>query len=744
MAFRSDHETADSPVMGMGSGAGLPTRCGAAVLMAVGYYVLSRVGLAFVEEESQIATIWPASGLALAAFVVVDRSWWPWLVAGILCGNLVANLGVRDDVAVNVALSAINATEPVLAATVMLAVAGRDAPLALTMRSIGGLLAAVTAANAVTALLAATVVAVGLGTPFAETLVHWWIADGVGMLALAPLALIFGDRSTRAPARPWEAVGLLAATAAVTLAVFLQGPDSFSILRYAYLVFPFAIIPALRLRAWLVAINLAIIVTIVAVATADGLGPFVRDDLTSLQEVVIAQGYIAVMAICSLLVAAVVRQTRLAASALEERHAAALVSEARYRLLADHTADMISVHRLDGPSTYVSPSAQQVVGAPASRVLGRWAGDVCHPDDRAEVEEAQRLAAAGTPGPPITYRMPDGEGWRWLETSLQPVDDDGPVRAVVASTRDVTRRVEAEQALRASEEFHRLVLTRLPDALVTLYDRDLRILSLYGGATDRPGLDPEAIIGRRLRDLPDVDLDVLVPEFSRALAGEERRFEYDGTLTDHRYEVVIVPHRDASGEVVGAITVSRDISARHELEEQLRHHAEHDPLTGLLNRRRFDEELARHASRVRRYDEDGAVLLVDLDNFKAVNDTYGHAAGDDYLVRAACRLRAVLRDTDLVARLGGDEFAILLPHADAREAAETARRLVSSMHPAPGEPTPGDVPMTVSIGVACFADHPAADPGAVVAAADRAMYAAKASGRDRYAVAGLSSEGAQA
>ncbi|WP_353866235.1 GGDEF domain-containing protein [Svornostia abyssi] len=730
--------------MGLGSDAGLPARLAAAALMAVGYYALSRVGLAFVESETEIATIWPASGLALATFVVVERSWWPWLTAGIFVGNLIANLGARDDVALNIALGAINAAEPLLAATVMLAIAGRHAPLALTMRSIGGLLAAVTLANAVTALLAATVVAVGLGASFPTTFVHWWIADGVGMLALAPLALIFGDRTTRAPARPWEAVGLLAATTGVTLAVFLQGPDSFSVLRYAYLVFPFVVIPALRLRAWLVAVNLAIVVTIVAAATAKGLGPFVRDDLTSGQEVVIAQGYIAVMAICSLLVAAVVRQARVATAALKDQHAVALASEARYRLLANHTADMISVHRLDGPSTYVSPSAQQVIGAPPDQALGRWAGELCHPDDRAAVEEAQRLAAAGTPGRAITYRMPDGKDWRWLETSLQPVHEDGAVTAVVASTRDVTRRVEAERALRESEELHRVVLTHLPDALVTLYDRDLRILSLHGGAMDRPGLDPETIVGRRLHDFPDADLDVLLPEFARALAGEERRFEYDGTITDRRYEVVLVPRRNAAGEIVGAVTVSRDISARHELEERLRHHAEHDPLTGLMNRRRFDEEIARHASRVRRYDEDGAVLLIDLDRFKEVNDTYGHAAGDDYLVRAADRLRTVLRDTDLVARLGGDEFAILLPHADAGEAAETARRLVAAMHPAPGEASQGDPAMTVSIGVACFADHPAADPAAVVAAADRAMYAAKTGGRDRYAVAGLSSNGAGA
>jgi diguanylate cyclase (GGDEF)-like protein/PAS domain S-box-containing protein len=704
--------------------------------MALAYFALSKIGLAFLQESSQVASIWPASGLALAAFVVLSRSWWPWLATGIAAANFVAQQLARDDIAMNAALALVNAAEPVLAATVLLAVAGRDRHLQLSLRAIAGLLAAVIGANAVTAALGAAALSAGTGADYGTAFAHWWLADGVGMLALAPLALLAGSGPTEAPAGRAERVLLLTATTIATYLVFSQGSDGVRVLRYAYLVFPFVIIPALRLPSRMIAVNLAIIVAIIAAATASGTGPFVRDDLSSAQETIVAQGFIAVVAILTLLVAAVVRQSREAAAALAAEHAAAIKNEARYRLLADHTADMITVHAPDGPASYVSPSAVEVFGIPAHEAVGVWAADLCHPRDRSAVEQAFARSVAGEERVVVAYRVPRGRGWRWLETTLRPVpgDDGGPAPAVIGSTRDVTVRVETEAALRASEELHRVVLDHLPDAIVTVYDQDLRILAIKGGDLRDRGITPAEIIGRTLAEASPADAAILEPELRIALTGEERTFVAQASGTGRYYEVSLAPYRGASGEVAGVISVSRDVTARHQLDEHLRHLADHDPLTGLPNRRRFDAELGRHTARLQRYGLAGAVLLVDLDNFKSINDTLGHAAGDDYIIRAGKLLRSELRDSDLVARIGGDEFAILLPQADAEQAVDTARRLVAAVQPPPGAIDPGDPRMTFSIGVAAFACEGTPDPEAVMAAADRAMYEAKAAGRNRACV----------
>ncbi len=176
----------------------------------------------------------------------------------------------------------------------------------------------------------------------------------------------------------------------------------------------------------------------------------------------------------------------------------------------------------------------------------------------------------------------------------------------------------------------------------------------------------------------------------------------------------------------------QDLRALLATTSQLRHLADHDALTGLPNRRRFEQELARHLAHVRRHGPDGAVLVLDLDCFKPVNDTFGHAAGDRLLARVAGVLRERLRVTDVVARLGGDEFAILLPRVDRASAAAVARSLVETVR---AEALTADAHgVTVSVGVVAFDDCSTALPEGVLALADLAMYDAKAAGGDGWAL----------
>ncbi len=174
--------------------------------------------------------------------------------------------------------------------------------------------------------------------------------------------------------------------------------------------------------------------------------------------------------------------------------------------------------------------------------------------------------------------------------------------------------------------------------------------------------------------------------------------------------------------------------SRHERMQDLEQQASHDPLTGLKNRRRFGEDLRTELARSHRERTTGAVLMLDLDNFKQVNDTLGHPAGDSTIADIAEVLRKRMRATDVVARLGGDEFAIVLPSCDLDEAEEVADAIASAirMHAPSGEAAP---PITASIGIATFGPATESDD-AVLSAADTAMYEAKRAGRDSVRIAG--------
>jgi len=189
--------------------------------------------------------------------------------------------------------------------------------------------------------------------------------------------------------------------------------------------------------------------------------------------------------------------------------------------------------------------------------------------------------------------------------------------------------------------------------------------------------------------------------------------------------------RDDRGEALYAITQVQDVSERKELASRLQYLVDHDFLTGLLNRRRFEDELAHETHRAARYGGGGAVLLIDLDNFKDVNDTFGHLAGDDVLKGVAGLLRQRLRQTDVVARVGGDEFAVVLPGADMDQAQVVADEIVKALSREAAVLADQSIRITASVGVALF---DGLDETQLLAYADLAMYEAKEAGRNRFAI----------
>jgi diguanylate cyclase (GGDEF)-like protein/PAS domain S-box-containing protein len=189
--------------------------------------------------------------------------------------------------------------------------------------------------------------------------------------------------------------------------------------------------------------------------------------------------------------------------------------------------------------------------------------------------------------------------------------------------------------------------------------------------------------------------------------------------------------RDDQGTALHLVSQVQDISERKELAQRLEYLTDHDFLTGLVNRRRFEQELCREAERVARYGTPGAVLVIDLDNFKDVNDAFGHKAGDDLLKGVAGAVRHRIRQTDLLARIGGDEFAVLLPQTDADQAQVAADGIVKAMGRHVAVLGDRSIRVTASVGVALFDGLSAVE---VLACADLAMYEAKQAGRNRFAL----------
>lgn len=304
--------------------------------------------------------------------------------------------------------------------------------------------------------------------------------------------------------------------------------------------------------------------------------------------------------------------------------------------------------------------------------------------------------------------------------------------------RIMTRLERETRAARAAADQSEQFFLDAPHGVAVL-DIEGRIQFVNASLCGLVGLPPDEFEGMLLMDLAPPGDTAVANHLARVHENASRSSASDLVLRDYRGQDVHVALssrllcRPGSVEPDILLVNVVDVSERRRYQDRLAHLVDHDVLTGLANRRRFDSELQRHLERCRRYGNSGAVLLLDLDNFKQVNDSLGHNAGDELLVTIGGLLRRAVRDTDVVARLGGDEFAVLLTDGDQDAAMRVGETIVDVVRDHAATLDGVRRRVTASVGAVTFkaASEHATD---VLALADMTMYDAKEAGRNQVAL----------
>jgi diguanylate cyclase (GGDEF)-like protein/PAS domain S-box-containing protein len=382
-----------------------------------------------------------------------------------------------------------------------------------------------------------------------------------------------------------------------------------------------------------------------------------------------------------------------------------------------------------GEYEYVNPRWCDLAGLDASGALGVGWTAALHPDDRDRAVQAWTERTAGGVDSVCDYRFrrPDGSV-SWVESRVTALrGESGELVGWVGTCVDLTARRSAEGSLLAAGERFRAAFDNAPIGmgLVTPEGGWLEVNAAFCRLL---GYDAKELLALSLADLTvPGDATVQVDE-AEEMRHETRYLHADGTPLWVAASTTLV--RGEKGEPLFYIVQIEDIGDRKQTERELRRLADHDSLTGLLNRRGFMEGLRRELRRMERKGEYGALLLLDLDNFKLVNDTAGHLAGDQVLRSTADVLRRRLRGSDVIGRLGGDEFAALVLNVTPRQASEIAAETtetIRSMIVTVGDQT---IEVAASIGIVAIDEMRDENEEDLLAAADRAMYRVKSLQRD--------------
>ncbi|MDO8389716.1 MAG: EAL domain-containing protein [Actinomycetota bacterium] len=564
-----------------------------------------------------------------------------------------------------------------------------------------------------------------------------WALDSVfGLVCVAP-AVITATRPSR---WAWSRAPEFVTAAAVTLALtvylfFVVTSASPGLLGWPYLALLGPLWIAARMGVAAVAPVVAVAFWLAVIATINGAGMFAAG-AASAHDLLATVQIFAIVMTSTVLLLGVLRDERLR-SLQRITDSSRLVREVVDGMPAQVIAKSYADAGPEGRYVLANRKWRDAHGVSAAGVEGARTGDLFTPQEARTLQGRDRLVMASNAS--IEEEVPGigpMRGRTNLISKFPLRGADGRPWGVGTIVIDVTERVADQRALAEREELLRVVLDNSGEATMRV-GRDLRVEYVNRRIVEISGIAFEDWIGKTFAEAgyPSELAEFWEAGYTRVFdTGAPVAFEFEiDNVEGHRwYESVVAPEFAPDGSVAHTISSSRDVTQRKAADEELRRLATHDQLTGLANRAGLLDEITRALGAGRRSGRGTAVLMIDLDNFKNVNDSLGHASGDELLRAAAARVGGSARGGDLVARLGGDEFVVVMRDLDdPGEAVQAAWLLVQAFR----DPfTTGAVELyaTASIGVSVGSD--ASDAGDLVREADTAMYVAKAEGRDRVSV----------
>ncbi len=400
----------------------------------------------------------------------------------------------------------------------------------------------------------------------------------------------------------------------------------------------------------------------------------------------------------------------------------------------------------DWTMDYVSAGAQELTGfLPEDLRQGRVTyASIILSEDRGQVWEEIQAALSARQRFELVYRIRGADGtlkWVW-ERGWGIWLDSGELLALEGFITDITRHKDVELALRESEHNYRRIVEGGQEGIWTL-DGESRTTFVNPRMAEMLGYGVQEMLGKPLLDFMSEEWQAIAlskVQERRQDVIERHDFKFRRKDGSEIWTLLSTnPILDEAGHYSGTLAMAVDITDRKQIEASLQELAISDPLTGLLNRRRFYDLAQQELERFKRYGCPMAAIMADLDHFKAINDQYGHLIGDQVLQGVARMLRENLRQPDLLCRYGGEEFAILLPETDLHTASMTAERLRSTLDSHPIETDQGPLHLTISLGAATVGPGSAISVETLLDDADRMLYVAKHAGRNQVAIWDLAS-----